>query len=322
MNIPNLFIVGQQKSGTTALRDFLCQHPQVYFPEQDEMHHFESDLLLQRLIRRRHLTPYLIKRYNAAPEHYLDHYKPVDNETVIGDKTPTYLSSKTSAAEIYDFNPAAKIIALFREPVSYLFSLHLQNLFNLYENEENFEKALALEESRKKGLHLTRRAKGVAHLLFYSEKIKYSNQLMRYVRLFPREQIKCILFEDFKKDNLAVVKEVLHFLDVDPAFTPRTGTVNPARQRRFKWLKKVITPMAMTGIPAKLIPGPVYRWLKGTFNRASTVYTPGEPLSPELESSLKKKFKPEVIRFNTLLHESGMLDEKKNLMEIWQYETN
>ena len=30
MNKPNLFLVGQPKSGTTALHDFLGQHPEIH----------------------------------------------------------------------------------------------------------------------------------------------------------------------------------------------------------------------------------------------------------------------------------------------------
>jgi len=321
MKKPNLFIIGQQKSGTTALRDFLNQHPGIFFPVQDEMHHFESDLLKHRLIHRRRINPYLVKRFNILPEDYMGHYKAVDNEIMIGDKTPTYLFSKTAAAEIYDFNPDAKIIAIFREPVSFLYSVHSQNLYNVYENEANFETALALEESRKLGAHLSPRGKAVAYLMFYRERIDYTRQLMRFVKLFPPGRIKCIIFEDFKKDNLKILTEVFRFLEVDPDFVPQTGIVNPTKRRRLKRLKQIIAPMAITGIPRKIIPSPIYRRLRERFIRTSTVYAQREPMNPALEQRLKKECKPIVIQFNHMLHEWGLIGTNTDLAELWGYDT-
>ena len=40
--MPNFFIVGAQKAGTTSLYQYLNQHPQVYMSPRKEPHFFEG----------------------------------------------------------------------------------------------------------------------------------------------------------------------------------------------------------------------------------------------------------------------------------------
>ncbi len=54
--------------------------------------------------------------------------------------------------------------------------------------------------------------------LYYSEVVKFSEQIQRYFQLFPRKQIKIIVFDDFVNDMIRVFKEVLEFLEVEPIF--------------------------------------------------------------------------------------------------------
>ena len=42
MTMPNFFIVGAQKAGTTSLYHYLNQHPQVYMSPRKEPHFFEG----------------------------------------------------------------------------------------------------------------------------------------------------------------------------------------------------------------------------------------------------------------------------------------
>ena len=44
LRIPEFFIVGHPKSGTTALYEMLRTHPQIYMPELKEPAYFATDL--------------------------------------------------------------------------------------------------------------------------------------------------------------------------------------------------------------------------------------------------------------------------------------
>lgn len=42
----------------------------------------------------------------------------------------------------------------------------------------------------------------------------------RYRKVFPMEQMKIFLYEDFVKDPQTILRDIFSFLEVDPTFTP------------------------------------------------------------------------------------------------------
>ena len=120
MRRPNLFIVGKPRSGTSALYYLLSQHPQIYMSPVKEPLHFCRDMIAQVHLYSKGRC-YLPHR---ELENYLSLYRSAKDETVVGEACPLHAYSKVAAKEIYEFNSAAKIIMVFREPVSFLHSLH------------------------------------------------------------------------------------------------------------------------------------------------------------------------------------------------------
>ncbi len=132
---PDFFIVGAPKSGTTALNNYLSQHPDV-FMAQKELHRFGSDLKM---------------RIVPSQEEYLQSFQSAGEGKLIGEASVWYLFSKTAATEIKRFSPAARIVIMLRNPVEVLPSLHSQNLYNGNEDTKDLKKALDLDVERKKG---------------------------------------------------------------------------------------------------------------------------------------------------------------------------
>ena len=60
--VPDFFIVGQPKSGTTALSDMLRGHPGIYVPASKEAWFFATELL-ERTPPRREGTPRTLEEY-------------------------------------------------------------------------------------------------------------------------------------------------------------------------------------------------------------------------------------------------------------------
>src|SRR5438105_3212574 len=86
--VPDFFIVGHHKSGTTALYEMLRRRPQIYMPDVKEPRFFASDLrdLAQ-------LDP------DAAPETleaYLSLFDAAGKDQRIGEASPSYLRSLTA----------------------------------------------------------------------------------------------------------------------------------------------------------------------------------------------------------------------------------
>ena len=191
--IPNFFIVGAAKSGTTSLYKHLNEHPDIWMPAVKEPHFFGE-----------HRPPGL--RYSSKQD-YLNLFGEVDGQPAVGEASTAYLYSKTASTEIAEFNPQAKIIVVLRNPVARAYSLYWHNVRAGVEP-ESFEKALVLEEERV--------GNGWRYGFHYVTSGMYAEQIQRYLSVFPSTQIKIVLFEELHFSVLGVVRELFSFLGVSP----------------------------------------------------------------------------------------------------------
>ncbi len=123
--------------------------------------------------------------------------------------------------------PDARIIAILREPASFLHSLHLQLLQNRLEDEKDLARAIALEPQRREGRHIPAGCYR-PQALFYSERVRYVEQLRRYHDAFAPEQVLVLIYDDFRDDNAATVRSVLRFLGVDEHVELPAVQANPS----------------------------------------------------------------------------------------------
>jgi hypothetical protein len=128
---PNFFIVGAPKCGTTALYEYLRLHPNIFMPQYKEPHSFATDLGAYPLIK--------------SPDAYAELFRDACGRHLrVGEASVYYLRSSTAIANIHDFDPEAKIIALFRNPVDLVHALHAQLLYVGEEVVPDFEAAWRL----------------------------------------------------------------------------------------------------------------------------------------------------------------------------------
>ncbi len=204
--LPDFFIVGHAKCGTTALHQLLRQHPQIHMPLK-EPRFFAMELRS----RYRRLGP---ERLPTTLEQYLALFDGARADQVLGEASPQYLRSTAAAARIASVRPDARIVAILREPASFLRSFHLQALHNHNETQPDFAKALALEPARRAGRRIPPVAQSPPALL-YSEHVRYAEQVRRLHEAFPAENVLVLIYDDFRADNDATLRRVLRFLGVD-----------------------------------------------------------------------------------------------------------
>jgi hypothetical protein len=207
VRVPDFFIVGHHKSGTSALYEMLKTHPQIFMSAQKEPRFMASDMRERFRQPREHPHPQTLDEYLAL-------FAEAPQQQRAGEASATYLWSHTAAERIAALQPAARIIAILREPASFLFSLHMTYLRAHVESEKDFTRALALEPERRDGRRIPRRSH-LPQLLLYSDHVRYAEQLRRYHAHFPSEHVLVLIYDDFRDDNLATVRRVLRFLDVD-----------------------------------------------------------------------------------------------------------
>lgn len=305
---PNLFIVGLEKSGTTSLHSYLSQHPQVFMSKNKEPSFFCKDFHNEaEKIHGKNNPYYRIKNLKD----YLDNFKEAKNEKIIGESSPCYLFSEVSAKEIFKFNPKAKIIIILREPLSYLHSIYFYAYVRGYETAKSFEKALESDEQRLKGLNIPQNF-GTHWQSIYSNKIKYHDFVKRYYKLFGRSQVKVILYDDYKKDNLKIYREVLKFLKIDRGHIPKKEDYNPSRVSRFdQAITNKIYHSSLREKIRKVLPYSIYFLFKDSLKKFLLKKGGRSILDKHTKIKYKNKFKPEVEKIGKLL--------KINLVKRWNY---
>jgi sulfotransferase family protein len=309
--IPDFFIVGNAKSGTTALYEMLRRHPQIYMPESKEPWFFASELH-ERTPPRPGGTP-------GTLEEYMSLFTSAGAEQRIGEASPQYLWSLTAAGAIAAVQPAARIIAILREPASFLRSLHLQFVESYVETESDFRKAISLEQARREGRHIPRYSYWPQALL-YSEHVRYVDQLRRYHAAFPPEQVLVLIYDDFKRESEATVRAVLRFLDVDDSHPVDVLDVNPTVHVRSRQLHHLVHAVSVGRGPISLavkatIKTLTPRTLRRDALRATKhrmVYAAPPPPEESFMLELRHRFKGEVVALSEYLD--------RDLVTLWGYE--
>ena len=313
MRYPDFFIAGNSKSGTTALYHFLAQHPSICMSNPKEPNFFATDFLHEEGVG----------AFNRRTrEEYQQCFSGGREDQVWGEASACYLYSKAAAAKIHSANPEAQIIALFREPVSFLYSYHLQMLQNPVsegETVKDFSSALALEPERKQGKSLPNGCL-VPQLLYYSERVNYAEQLRRFTELFGSDQLRVYLYEDFKADNEAIYHDILEFLGLAPVDSrPTFEHHNRSVKVKLKSAQNFAYNMSHghgwyapvhTAIKA-MLPRPVRRFLTRTVYQ-TLAFKPKPELADEVRQELKCRFKPQVEHFSQVL--------EKDLVTRWGYD--
>jgi len=285
---PDFLIVGAPKCGTTALSRYLTDHPQIHVASRKDLHFFGSDLgFTQR------------KRLSGAE--YLEHFSPAKTSLRVGEASVWYLYSKVAAAEIAGFDPCMKIIIMLRNPVDMMHALYTQLRFNGLGDEDldRFEDALEAESARAEGRCLPPQTP-LREGLLYRRVAKFSEQIMRYKRYFPADQICFVLHSDLRSDTPGVYRNVLEFLGVDTEFTPEFPVVNSSKVTRSEGLRKIVS-----SVPSWLkdsIPNPLRLAVRSRFRHWNTVHQSRPRLSPQLRQRLLREFHPEVTAVSALIN--------------------
>ena len=118
---------------------------------------------------------------------------------------------------------------------------------------------------------------------------------MPYLQLFGRAALKIVLYEDWKRDNLGVLRDLFAFLEVDADFVPDVSrTFNVSAVPRGTWIAPL---MRRTRALRKstAAPDPVLRRV------ARRMLLRHPVLDPEDRSGLVARYRDDVHRLEDLL---------------------
>jgi hypothetical protein len=255
--MPNFFLVGAAKAGTTALHSFLAAHSEIYMSPIKESNFFsQPDMKKELFIRNyRNSINFNLKGYLRGPmtkmihianiqtwDDYIQLFRNVRDEVAIGEASNSYLLCPCTANQIAKRVPKAKILIMLRNPIERAWSHYLMNRRLGYTLKKHFIEEFSHDTKQYP------RGWGITHN--YLELGMYSSQLKRYYSYFPSDQIKIMLYDDFQESPEHTLKDIFSFLAVDTTQIVTLGDMkNRAALPRFQILNYLLF---QSGTAAKL----------------------------------------------------------------------
>ena len=283
---PNLFIVGAPRCGTTSLYTYLSAHPDIYMPSNKKEPGFFGRDVYPRTM---------------SLERYLQLFKNGENKKYRGEASTWYLYSKTTAKEIELFNPESKIIIIIRNPIEAIYSFYYFNRLNGKEP-LSFKRALEAEKQRKKGRNLPKRPHPRTVVYHYKSIYKYFEQIKRYYDIFGKEDVKVILFEEFKAKTAATYKKTLKFLGVDDSYKPESfEVINPNKNIKSRFLYNIYAGHTTLLVAKKLMPKSIRTNVGKIIHSLNTKVDKRPTMARDIKAKLVKEFTLEVHKISKLI---------------------
>lgn len=198
----DFFIVGAPKSGTTSLYHYLDEHPDIEMSNLKEPNFFSDESLQFQNI-------YNIKNRVNTLEKYHALFKRRD-ECLKGEASVSYLFYEDVPEKIFSYNPEAKIIIILRNPIDRAYSHYLMD-HSLGLISDSFHNIIRKKSKHKKSDFFYQQ---------YIEVSKYTAQISRYFKVFKKENIYIIDYEEFKSNTSHIVGCVFSFLGLNNKFRP------------------------------------------------------------------------------------------------------
>ena len=196
--VPDFFVVGAMKSGTSSLFHYLCQHPLVAAPLRKEVHYFSHGRHLGKTDGwyRAHFP----LRVRMAPG------------AITGEATPDYMYDPEVPARLAAMAPRARLIVILRDPVERAIS-HYHHEVRMGREYLPIEEAMAVEEER---LASARAAGPEGRETWmhacYKARGRYAEQIERLRATFPPERILILGNNLLFRDPEQVMAQTLGFL--------------------------------------------------------------------------------------------------------------
>lgn len=209
--LPDVLVIGAQRSGTSSLYRYLGAHPQLTPSLRKETQYFSA----------RYQRGERWYRRNFPTSWYRDAARAVRRRPLLAfEATPDYLFHPLAAERARALVPDARIIVLLREPASRARSHFQHTRRHGQEPLDSFAAALAAEPERLAGWaaggYDVPATRIPANRFSYATRGEYAVQLRRWFDHFPREQFLIIDSAHLFDDPAAVLATIERFLGVRP----------------------------------------------------------------------------------------------------------
>lgn len=260
--MPNFFVVGAVKAGTTALHLFLDQHPEIFMSPVKETNYFsQPDMRADHFNRDyRHdvnvnlegfLNGPMTRKIHIANVTRWEDYRRLFRDAVgfkaIGEASNSYLLCPSAASGIAKQCPQARIFMMLRNPVERAWSQYLMNLRLGKILSDDFIAEFEADSVK------DQQGWGVSHN--YRELGMYSGQLQRFYDHFDRDRVRVLLYDDYRINPEQTVRDIFRFLGVNPDVKlDLDQRPNEAAVPRFKQLNYILFQSGLVNRIKQMVP--------------------------------------------------------------------
>ncbi len=293
MNLPELFIVGAAKSGTTSLFYYLTQHPMVVGPSIKEPNFFCHDQAKRILGPGKGPGDAVATHWTHTLDEYADLFANLKSGQIGCDASVANLYSPIAAGRIKGLVPDAKIVAILRNPIERAWSsyMHMKR-----DSRETLGFMAALREEDR------RIEKGWEFSWHYKRLGLYAAQIERFLDHFGADSVRVYLFDDLRTRARDLVAETLHLVDLEDAPTISTAMRhNRSGEVRSKWVADLLSrPSRTKSFVRRLLPLRVAHYSSELLIRLNVRDTKVGP-DPNAREWLTDFYRDDVARLGSLL---------------------
>lgn len=285
----DFFLVGAARCGTTTLYSYLKNHEAVFLPNVKEPNYFSE---VESPKKEDYTLPEPNKKYHAkiikSESVYDALYRNAKKNQLKGDTSPSYIWDRNTAKKIYEHNHKAKIIISLRHPVDRAYSHYIMNYYTGVDTNKSFSEALKSEPNTMWG-----------SCNQYLEMSAYYEQVKIYYDLFPKDQIKILVYEDWISNLQEEVEGIFEFLKIEPSEAVYNNEVNSNKIKPIKKIRllNMLRQNSIKGVIKKVLGQEHIDNLKARFFNVDVEI---EKIDAELRCKLYSGFEEDIKKLSQL----------------------
>ncbi len=199
--LPDFFIIGAVRSGTTSMYHYLDEHPSIVKSAYDELGFFDDNFRLgwawYRTLFPTNITKRIVKRKTG--------------NFLTFDDTPFYVYNEDVAKKIKNYFPKTKLIIILRNPIDRAYSNYHLGV-RMGDEKRTFDQAID-EEIQKIAKYNEIEMDDYISQSYLGRGI-YAKQLEIWLKYFPAAVIKILESDRFSNNTEETMNEVFEFLDL------------------------------------------------------------------------------------------------------------
>lgn len=227
--LPDFYILGAAKSGTSSLYEYLIQHPFIHSAFTKEPRFFDKYFY-------KGINWYKIQ-FPTKIQKFIDE-KFLKKKFLTGESTVRYLDHPFVPQRIKKITPNAKFIILLRNPIDRAFS-HYTMMEHKHKEDLSFDEAISKESERtREEFAMMEKDENYYSSEYYHhaylDRGIYYKKIEKWFKVFPKEQFLIIQSEELFKNPNETYQQIIKFLNLPDWKLKNYSIVGPGKYKKQK----------------------------------------------------------------------------------------